>query len=103
MFMVSFFSLSSSELSFKFMDDHINATISIITPFSTNENFAVFGPCNYLYTDVITLAAVYKYFNLIDTVVVFGKLGSFFLCVPSYCLCYFDMFATDCKKQNYSP
>jgi len=103
-FIVSFFALCSSELPFEFMDGHINTAISIFTCFGTNENLAVFGPCNYLYAGITTaLIAVYYHFNLIDTIVVLGKLGSLFFRVHSDSFRYVDVLTTDCKKQDYSP
>jgi len=85
------------------MDGHINAAVSIITRFGANENFAVFGSCNYLHAGTTAMIAVYNHFNLIYTTVVFGKLGSFFFCVSSDSFRYLDVLTTDCKKQDYSP
>jgi hypothetical protein len=102
-FVVPFLTLYSSELPFKLMDGHINAAVSIFTCFATNENLAVFGPGNYLHAGIAALAAVYNHFNLIDTIVVLGKLGSLLLCVSSDSFRYVDMFTADCKKQNRSP
>jgi len=103
MFIVSFPTLCSSELSFKLMDGHINAAVSIFTRFGTNEKLAVFGPCNYLYAGTTALIAVYNDFNLVDIIVVLGKLGSFFFRVSPDSFRYFDVLTSDCKKQDYSP
>jgi len=102
--MISFFTLCSSELSFKLVDSHINATVSIFTGFGTNENLAVFGPCYYLNAGITAaLIAVNNHFNLIDTIVILGKLGSFLFGVFSDSFRYLNVFTTDCKKQYYSP
>ena len=85
------------------MDGYINTAVSIFTPFGANENLAVFGPGNYLHTRITALPAVYNHFNLINTIVVLGKLGGLFLCVLSNSFRYVDMFTADCKKQNCSP
>ena len=103
MFVVSFFALCPPELPFKFMDSHINASVSIFTCFSSNKNLAALGSCNYFNARTTTPAAIYNNFNLIDAIIVLGKLGNLFLCMFFDRFGYFDMFTTDCNKQNYSP
>jgi hypothetical protein len=102
-FVASFLALGPPKLPLKLMDGHINTAVSILTCFGANENLAVLSPCNYLHADITTLFAVNNHFDLIDTIVVLGKLGSFFLRVPFDSFGYFDMFTADCEKQNYSP
>jgi hypothetical protein len=99
-FVVPFLAFYPPELPLKLMDDYINTAVSIFTSFGTNENLTVLGLRNYLHADITTLAAVNNHFDPIDTIVVFGKLGSLFLRMPSDSLRYFDMFAADREKQN---
>jgi len=61
------------------------------------------GPCNYLHAETTALAATNNNLNLIDTIVVPGKLRGLFLRVLSDRFWYIDMSATNCKKQNFSP
>jgi hypothetical protein len=88
-FVVSFPALFSSELSFKLVNGHINAPVGILACFGANS--------------VATLVAVYNHLNPIDTIVILGKLGSLCLGMASDSFGYFDMFAADGKKQDYSP
>ena len=81
MFVVPLLTLRSPELSFKLMDSHINALVSIFTCFSSNKNLAALGSCNYFNARTTTLAAVYDNFHLIDAIIILGKLGNLFLCV----------------------
>jgi hypothetical protein len=103
MLIVSFFALCSSELPFKLVDSQINTAVSIFTSFGNNEDLTVFAPCNYLHAGTSTLIAVDNHFNLIDTIVVFWKLGSLLLGMFSHGFRYVDMFASNSKKQNRSP
>jgi hypothetical protein len=100
---VSLLALCSPELSFKLMNGHIDAPVSILTSFGTDENMAVLGFRDNLHARIATLATVYNHFDPIDTIVVLGKLRSLFLRVPSDSFGYVDMFTADCEKQNYSP
>jgi hypothetical protein len=102
-FVITFFALFSSELSFKLVCSQINTLVSIITYFGNDEDLTVLTPCNYLYAGTAALAAVDNYLNLIDTIVVLWKLGSLFLRVFSNSFRYVDMFAGNSKKQNRSP
>jgi hypothetical protein len=103
-FIISFFTLYSSELSFKLVDGHINATVSIFTGFCAHENLAMLGPCYYLNAGITAaMVAVNNHFNLIDTIVILGKLGSFLFGVFFDSFRYLNVFTTDCKKQYYSP
>jgi len=96
-FVVSLLALCPPELPFKFMNSHIDAPVSIFSCFGTDEYLAVHGSCNYFHARTTTLAAIYNNFNLIDAVIVLGKLGCLLLCMLFDSFCYFDMFTADCK------
>jgi len=100
---VSFFALCPPELPFKLMDSHINAPVSIFTSFGANKNLAVLGSGNNFHAHPTALATIYNNFNLIDAVIVLGKLGSLILRMLFDRFCYFDMFTADCNKQYNSP
>jgi hypothetical protein len=102
-FIITFLAFCSPELSLDLMNGHIDAAVNVFSFFGTNENFAVFGPGDYLNTGAATLITVYNYLHLIDTIVVLCKLGCFFFRVFSDSFRYFDVFTTDCKKQDHSP
>jgi len=103
MFVVSFLALCPPQLSFELMNGHVNAPVGILTGFGADKDLAVLGPGNYLDGRTAARAAVYNHFNPVDAVVVLGKLGSLLLCMASDSFGYFDVFARNCEKQDYSP
>jgi hypothetical protein len=102
-FVVPLSALFSFDLSFKFVCCQINTLVSIITGFGNDENLAVLATGNYLNTGMATLVSVDNNLNLIDTAVVFWKLGSLFFGVFPDSFRNLDMFAGNSKKQNCSP
>jgi hypothetical protein len=102
-FIVSFLAFDSSKLPFEFTGGQIDTSVDVLAGFATNKNLAVFGPRNNLHARIAARLAVDNYLYLIETIVVFGKLRSFFLCVVSDSFSYVDMLAGNCKKQNWSP
>ena len=103
MLVISLLTFCPPELPFELMNSHINAPVSIFTCFSADKYLAVLGSCNYFYARTTALAAIYYNFNLVDAVIILGKLGCLLLCMLFDSFCYFDMFTADCKKQYYSP
>ena len=85
------------------MNGHINASIGILTYFSSHKHLAMLGSSNNLNACLTSLAAVDDDFDLINAVVVLRKLGCLFLSVRFDGFRYFNMFTTDCEKQNDSP
>ncbi len=74
MFVVPFFALFSSQLSFELVCSQVNTLVCILPCFRNDENLAVLGPCNYLHAGISALVAVDNYLNLVDAIVVSGKL-----------------------------
>jgi hypothetical protein len=102
-FVVAFFGFFPSKLPFKFMNSYVNAPVSVFASFGSNENFAMFGSCDYLDAGVTALAAVDNYLDLVDTIIVLWQLGGFFFGIAFKSFGYLNVFATNGKKQNRSP
>ncbi len=100
---VTFLALFPSKLSFEFVDSYVDTLVSVFPGLGNNEDLAVFASCNYLHADVVAWLAADDYINLIDTVVVPGKLGGLLLGVAFNSFRYVDVFTGNCKKQNRSP
>ena len=103
MLIVPFPGFLSSELSFKFVCSQIDTLVNIIPAFGSNENFAMFGPCDDFHTVLPSGATINDDFNLIDTVVKLCHLCGFSLCVTSYGFSYVNVFSGNVKKQDNSP
>lgn len=74
MFVVTFLTLSSSKLSFEFMNSNIDARVGIFACFLNNENLVMFGAGNYFHVDIAIFAAVKNDLDPVDTVIVLRKL-----------------------------
>jgi len=100
---VALLALFPSKLSFEFVDSHVDTLVSVFAGFGNNEDLAVFASCDYLHADVAAWLTADDYLDLIDTIVVPGKLGGLLLGVAFDSFRYVDVFTGNCKKQNRSP
>ena len=85
------------------MHGYINTLVGIFAALGNNEYLVVFGTCYYLHAGIAAAVPVDNYFNLIDTIIVLGKLGGLFLGVMLNSFRYLYMFAANSKKQSSSP
>jgi len=100
---VSFPGFFSSELSFKFVYSQVNTPVNIISTFGSDENFAMFGPCDNFHAVLPSVATINDDFNLIDAVIKLCHFCGFLLCVIFDSFSYVDVFSGNVKKQDNSP